>query len=113
MTIVNMMQTAIHQIINMVTMRNSFMATARSMYMITTAVYWEATVRVFITNCDYVFILMILMGMMQMTVVNIIYMTLMTNRRVATVGPMLMFGVGSSVLTSHISILLKLLVQQS
>ena len=76
-----MVQMTIHQIINMIAVRHSFMAAIRPMLMLgsmcAAIVLGRALIWIGLGNRQYVFINMVTMNMMQMTVMNIIHMAVM------------------------------------
>jgi len=77
---VRMMQDAIHEIVDVIAMRNSFMTAARAMNMGATLSVRRATDRVVCRDFNDVFIHMTFVGMMQVTIVKVVYMVVVANR---------------------------------
>lgn len=88
---VGMVQPSIDQIVNMVPMRDRFMATAGAMpmrrLMSACVVLGRATIRIRCGYFDHVFIDTTVMHMMQMALVEIIDVALVSNREMTTARP--------------------------
>jgi hypothetical protein len=93
MVTVRMMQPAVDEIVDMVTMRHRFMAAVRTVHV--RAVDLRRAVHgIFIADRDDMFVDVILVHMVQMAVVKIIHMAVMANRDVPAFRAMLMSVVG-------------------
>ncbi|SCX35583.1 hypothetical protein [Agrobacterium rosae] len=94
MVAVLVMKTSFNQIVNMVTMRHGFMAAVRAvdMAMIVADMVLDRTaaIGVVITHLDDVFIDMIAMGMMEVSIMQVVNMVAMFDGHVAAVGAMFM-----------------------
>ena len=91
MSVMHMMQVAIHQIVHVVAVRHSFMPAIRPVYMpgfvpaalmSARAIGW-----ILCRHCQHMFIKVPFMGMMQMPVMQIVDVPFMLNRCVPTPGP--------------------------
>jgi hypothetical protein len=87
-SIVNMMQPAINQIIIMIPMRHKLMPAV--FFMIAAALYRFAITRVLVTHFNFAFIPMVFVLMMQVTVMYIINMISVLNFRMAALHAVLM-----------------------
>ena len=85
---VRMMQMTIHQIVYMISVWNLFMAAVWTVNMIwivsSTSVVWRARTGVCRSDLDSMFVDVIAMGMMEMSIVKIVHMVSVLNRRMAT-----------------------------
>lgn len=81
MVAMGVMQSAINQVIDMISMRHRFMSTPRTMTMpgLMTCVSWVATIRICLTYFDFVFVNVVIMGMVEMTIMKIIDVISMFN----------------------------------
>lgn len=95
---VGMMQVAVDPVVNVVPMRNRFMAATRPMRMgvrvAAAGVVGSAASRVVRADVDRVLVYMILMGMMKMPVVQVIDVVTVPDRRVAAVDSVLVTVIG-------------------
>jgi hypothetical protein len=104
---VGMVQTAGDQIVDMVTMRNRFVATARSVnvssIMSGAAMVCRAAIRVLVAHFNPMFIHMIGVRMVKMAIVEIIHMVPVPDRNVAATGSMrvVMIGVMRQIACGH------------
>jgi hypothetical protein len=89
MAIMRVMQSIVHKVVDVITMRYGFVSAARTMRVRAPGL-GRATRGVGIANLDNMFVDMIFMHVMQMTIVQIIDMVVMAYSRVPTVGTMLM-----------------------
>jgi hypothetical protein len=90
---VRMMQPTIHQVIDMVAMRNNLMSTIWTMPVRATR-FGRAAHRILFIDRQRMFVNVILVHVMQMTIVKVVYMTVMYDRGVAAVGAVLMGVIG-------------------
>jgi hypothetical protein len=93
MITVRMVQPAVYKIVDMVTMRHRFMSAAWSVRVLAMDLR-RALHGICGIYCDDMFVHVILVHMVEMTVVKIIHMAVMTNRRVPAIRAMLMSMVG-------------------
>ena len=104
---VGMVQMPVHQVINMITVRNSRMPAVRAMnvvMVVTLAIMAHATVRVGVRDRNGMLVVVVLMGAVKMPVMQVSDMVTVLNGDVTTVRPVGMVvvfvdGVG------HVSIL--------
>jgi hypothetical protein len=89
MAIMRVMQSTVHKVIDVITVRYGFVSAARTMR-VRAPVLGRAAQGVGIANLDHMFVDMISMHVMQMTIVQIIYMAVMAHSRVSTARTMLM-----------------------
>ena len=89
MAIMRVMQSTVHKVIDVITMRYGFVSAARTMRMRAPG-FGRAAHGVGIAKLDNMFVDMIFMHVMQMTIVQIIDMVVMAHSRVSAVGTMLM-----------------------
>jgi hypothetical protein len=93
MITMGMMQSAVYEIVDMVTMRHSFMSAVRTVHM--RAVDFRRALRgICCADRDQMFIHVIPMHVVKMTIVQIIYMTIVANCGVSAVRAMLVSVVG-------------------
>jgi len=92
MTVVKIMQPALYQIINVVPMRDSLMSTSWPMHMTRVMPFRSvsATIRVFFVHFDGVFIHLISMHMFEVSVLQIIGMSMMFDSQMPATRPVLM-----------------------
>ena len=108
MTVMSMMQVALNEVVDVVPMRDRFMAAARTVSV--TGIMGSALMtrcagrRIRGVDREAVFIDVIRMGMMEMTVVQIIHMAFMLECKMATAFSMNM-RVGTVLRTRHIKFL--------
>jgi hypothetical protein len=93
MITMGMMQSAVYKIVDMVTMRHSFMSAVRTVYM-RAVDFRRALQGICWADRDQMFIHVISMHVVQMTIVQIIYMTIVANCGVSAVRAMLVSVVG-------------------
>ncbi len=111
MIAVRMMKVAIDEIVDVIAMRHGFMPAPRSMDVARrvtgAAVFRRAAIGILGADCNHMFVDMIGMRMMQMSVVEIIDMTVMADGDVAAIWPMHMrvIGVDGVILGGHGSFL--------
>jgi hypothetical protein len=95
---VRMVQMAGDEIVDMIAMRNRFVAAARAMNMSSivsgAAMVGRASIRVFVAHLNPMFIHMIGVRMVKMAIVEIIHMVTMPNGKVTAAGPMRVIVVG-------------------
>jgi len=110
MITVRMVQMTIDQVIDMVTMGHRLMAAAWAMYMAGgvagALMVWRAALGILSVNRQAVLVNMIAMHMVQVAVVQVIDMTIMLNRRMATARLVLMVMVGVFRASTHDSCLI-------
>lgn len=98
MITVGMVQMAINQIIDVITMRHGFMSTAGAMHMAglmaLAMVIRCAAIRIFIAHLNDMLIDMVGMGMVQMTIMQIVDVVLVMHCSVSTVRAMFMVVIG-------------------
>lgn len=98
MAVVRMMQVALHEIVNMITMRYSFVTTTRAMnmpcFVTITVVLWGANIRVGRTDGDTMFVHMAFVRVMQMAVMQVINVTIMFDGDMAAIRAVLVRVVG-------------------
>ena len=84
MITMRMMEMILHQVIDMIPMRDRFMSAAGSMNMplVVATDIWSALVWIVRRHRNHMFIHMVLVRMVQMTVVKIIHVTIVLHRRV-------------------------------
>jgi hypothetical protein len=87
MIAMGMVQPSIHEVIDVVPMRHGLVPAGRAM-LVRAAGLWRALHGIGCTDCDDMFINMILMHVMEMAIMEIIDMTVVTDRRMPTVGTM-------------------------
>ena len=97
MAIMWVMQPSVHEVIDVITVRHLFVSAARTMRVRAPGL-GRAARGVGIANLDNMFVDMISMHVMQMTVVQIIDMPFMANRRMPAVGAMLVGMIGMMLL---------------
>jgi hypothetical protein len=90
---VRMMQPAVHEIIDMIAMRNGFMSAIWPMLVCAVRLGCAAH-RILLIDRQCMFVDVILVHVMQMTIVKIVHMTVMPDRGVAAVRAMLMGVIG-------------------
>ena len=98
MAVVRMMQVALHEIVNMIAMRYSFVTTAWAMnmacFVTITVVLWGANIRVGRTDGDTMFVHVALVQVMQMAVMQVINVTIMFDGGMAAIRAVLVRVVG-------------------
>jgi hypothetical protein len=94
MTVVRMVKASIHQIVDVVPVRNRLVPAARPVRMTGADILWCAMSRVGSVNCYHVLVDMISMHVMQMTIVQVVNVAFVLNRRVSTPRAMLMGMIG-------------------
>ena len=105
-----MMQMAVDEIVDMIAVRNRFVAAARAMnvscVMSGTAMVWRASVRILVAHFNPVFIHMIGVRMVKMAVVEIIQMVAVPDGNVAAARSMHVFviGVMRKIATGHFDV---------
>ena len=91
MSVMHVMQVAVHQIVHVVSMRHSFMPAVRPMHMpgfVPAAIMSARAIgRILCRHCQHMLVKVPFMRMMQMPVMQIIDMPLMLNRRMPAPGP--------------------------
>ena len=106
---VGMMQVAINEIVYMVTVGNRFMTTSWPMQMTwlvaCTGMVRGAAVRIGVRDLKPMFIDMISMRVMQMTIVQVINVTVMFYRRMTAVRTVLMIVIFVNIAAAHESFL--------
>jgi hypothetical protein len=94
MTVVRMVKASIHQIVDVVPVRNRLVPAARPVRMTGADILWRAMSRVGSVNCYHVLVDMISVHVMQMTIVQVVNVAFVLNRRVSTPRAMLMGMIG-------------------
>jgi len=98
MITMRMMQVAVHKVVDVVPMGNRFVSAAWPVYMIgrmaATVMVGRTAIRVFRADLKPVFVNMIAVGMMQMTIMQIVDMVTVPDCSVSAVRPMLMIMMG-------------------
>jgi len=98
MIAVRMMQVTVYQVIDVIAVGNRFVPASRTMHMVggmsAAAMVRGANLRIGFRNSDNMLVHMIAMRMMQMTVVQIIHVTVMNDCRVPAVRAVLVGMVG-------------------
>jgi hypothetical protein len=90
---VRMMQSSVHEVIDMIAMRNGLMSAIWPM-LVCAVRFGRAAHRILLIDRQCMFVDVILVHVMQMTVVKIVHMTVMPDRGVAAVRAMLMGVIG-------------------
>ncbi|SDD05398.1 hypothetical protein SAMN05216337_100745 [Bradyrhizobium brasilense] len=90
MTVVWMMKSPIDKIVDVIPVRDCLMPAAWSVSMIGAGDVWRAMHRVGFVNCDHMLINKISMHVVQMTVVQVISVAFVPNRRMPTARTVLM-----------------------
>jgi hypothetical protein len=90
---VRMMQSAVHEVIDMIAMRNGLMSAIWPM-LVCAARFGCAAHRIFVIDRQCMFVDVILVHVMQMAIVKVVHMTVMPDRGVAAVRAMLMGVIG-------------------
>jgi hypothetical protein len=108
MIAVRVMQPPIHEIVDVVTVGNWLMTVARSMGVACAADVWRALHWIVCADSEHMFVNMIVVHVVQMPVMQIIYMPLVANRDVSTVWavPMAVISVMRQVTRGHDVLLL-------
>jgi hypothetical protein len=103
---VRVVQMAVHQVIDMVAMRHGLMTAIWSMYMIcrvaVTLVSRRAAIRIEVVHRQAVLVDVIAMHMVQVTIVQIVNMAIVLNRRMATARLVLMVMIGMLRAGTHV-----------
>ena len=111
-TIVLVVQVAIHQVIHMVAMRNRLVSTAWAVHMVRivpfTLMSGSTVRRITIGNLDGVLVYMITMGMVQMAIVKVIGMVTVLDGSVPAVGSMDVVVI-RMFFTAHVGLLINVL----
>lgn len=94
MTVVRMMEASVDKIVDVVAVRDRLVSATRPVGMIGAGVVWRAMHGVGCVNCNHVLIDMISMHAVQMTVVQVISVAFVLDRRVPAAGAVLMGMVG-------------------
>jgi hypothetical protein len=84
------MQAPVDEVIYMVAVRDRFVAASRAVGVARAMNIWRAMVRIAGVHAKHVFVYVITMHVVQVPVVQVIDVTIMTNRRVSAVCRMLM-----------------------
>jgi hypothetical protein len=87
MIAMGMVQPSIYEVIDVVPMRHGLVRAGRTM-LVRAAGFWRALHGIGSTDCDNMLVNMILVHVMEMTIMEIIDMTVVTDRRMPTVGTM-------------------------
>jgi hypothetical protein len=93
MITMGMMQSAVHEIVDMVTVRHNFMSAVRTVH-VRAVDFRRALQGICCADRDQMFIHVISMHVVQMTIVQIVYMPLVADRSVSAVRAMLVSVVG-------------------
>jgi hypothetical protein len=89
MVLVRMMQPPVHKVIDMVTVRDSFVSATQAMHVLAMSI-WSATHRVLRGDRYNVFVHMIAIHMLQMSVLKIVNVPVVQNRSMPAVWAMYM-----------------------
>jgi hypothetical protein len=93
-----MVQVTVDEIVDMIAMRDRFVAAARSMnvssVMSGAAMVWRATIRVLVAHFNAMFVHMIRARMVKMAIVEIIHMAAVPDSNVAAAGSMHVIVIG-------------------
>lgn len=100
-----MMQSPIHNVVNVIPVWHGLMTATRTVYMISAAMHGLATIGIGRTDFDGMFIVMVAVWIVQMPIVNIVSMVAMTNRGMSTSRTVSVFRVCRGVRTRHADIL--------
>ena len=103
------MQMAVHQITDMVAVRHCFMAASRSMHMSflvpAAVVVRRAAIGVFIGDFNHMLVHMVLVRVMKVTVMQVVHMVVVLDRRVTAIWTVLMrVGFVMGKIASHSSV---------
>ena len=113
---VRMVQMAVHQVIDMIAMRHQLMAAARAVHMacgVTGAlVAWRAALGIVGAHRQAVLVDVIAVHMVQVTVMQIVNVAIVLDRRMATARLVLMFVVGMLRASTHAERLFLCLLDQ-
>ncbi len=91
-----MMQVSVHEVIDVVAMRHSFVATVGAMNVVSVVlsrVIWRAGIRVLVADRDHMLIDVIAVRMMQVPIVQVVHVAVVFDRRVPTALAVLVFVV--------------------